>query len=228
MTLLAASAITLAFPLAVRYLLDAAFQNHDRPLLNRIALSLLGLFALQAVLNYIQVYRLSATGERPWPGCGVSCSARCSSCRRISSPTGAPATSPPGCLDIWLLQGVMSNQLAEFARQALSLAGSVMMLFLMHWQLMLTSLAVVPIVVASGFSSAAGCSAPAPACRTRSRGHGHGGRGAGQIRTVQGFAQEGQERRRYGSLIAKPSWRPRRARVRALFFGVISSPPSAA
>jgi ATP-binding cassette subfamily B protein len=62
--LLLSAAIGLAFPQIVRYLLDAAFLKHDRSLLDRIGLLLLGLFVAQAFLNYVQTYYLSATGER--------------------------------------------------------------------------------------------------------------------------------------------------------------------
>ena len=67
-TLVASAAIGLAFPLVVRELLDAAFLHGDRALLDRIALLLLGLFTAQAILNYIQTYYLSATGERAVAG----------------------------------------------------------------------------------------------------------------------------------------------------------------
>ncbi|HET7042745.1 MAG TPA: ABC transporter transmembrane domain-containing protein, partial [Gemmatimonadales bacterium] len=63
-TLLSSGAITLAFPKLGGKLLDAAFQSHDRALLDRIALGLFLLFCLQAVLNYVQTYFLTATGER--------------------------------------------------------------------------------------------------------------------------------------------------------------------
>ena len=62
--LVVAAGVGLAFPQVVRYLLDAAFQQHDRALLDRIALGLLALFALQGVMNFVQVYLLTSTTER--------------------------------------------------------------------------------------------------------------------------------------------------------------------
>src|SRR5215207_6347006 len=62
--LLVAAGVGLAFPQVVRHLLDAAFEQHDSGLLDRIALLLLALFALQGVMNFIQVYLLSSTTER--------------------------------------------------------------------------------------------------------------------------------------------------------------------
>ena len=66
--LVLSSLASLAFPMVVRYLLDAAFVNRDRALLDRIALGLVALFCVQAVLNYIQAYLLSATGEQAVAG----------------------------------------------------------------------------------------------------------------------------------------------------------------
>ena len=58
------SAIGLAFPLVVRYLMDAAFVTRNLYNLNAIALGLLGLFAIKGVLNFFEVYLLGATGEQ--------------------------------------------------------------------------------------------------------------------------------------------------------------------
>ena len=62
--LLISVGIGLAFPQIVRRLLDAAFVRHNSDLLVRIALGLIGLFAIQAVLNFTQVYLLTITSER--------------------------------------------------------------------------------------------------------------------------------------------------------------------
>ena len=56
--------IALAFPRIVQRLLDAAFVKGNSQLLDRIALGLLALFALQALLNFTQVYLLTITAER--------------------------------------------------------------------------------------------------------------------------------------------------------------------
>src|SRR5688500_7700981 len=62
--LVLAAAAALVFPTVVRWLLDAAFARSESGALNRIALLLLGVFAVQGVLNFAQVYLLSATAER--------------------------------------------------------------------------------------------------------------------------------------------------------------------
>ena len=62
--LVASGLLALAFPMAVRYLLDAAFVERDRAMLDRIAIGLVVIFTVQSALNYFQAYLLSAVGER--------------------------------------------------------------------------------------------------------------------------------------------------------------------
>src|SRR3954463_8623496 len=61
--LVIAASVGLAFSLVVRSLLDAAFQARDRALLDRIAIGLLVLFALQGAMNFAQVFLLTSTPE---------------------------------------------------------------------------------------------------------------------------------------------------------------------
>jgi ATP-binding cassette, subfamily B, bacterial MsbA len=224
-TLILASAITLAFPIAVKFLLDAAFRHHDRTLLNRIALGLLAGFALQALLNYIQVYCLSATGERAVAGLRRELFAKL-----LEMPPGFFADRRTGeltsrlTIDIGLVQAIVSNQLAEFARQGLALVGSVVILTIMQWRLMVTVLGVVPIVIIAGFffgrrlrrmstrvqDQVADATAVAEQAFS-------------QIRVVQGFAQELHERDRYDTRIGGVvTTALQRARSRAAFFGVLT------
>ncbi len=223
--LLLASVITLAFPQVVRYLLDAAFEQRDRALLDRIGLGLLAMFAVQAVLNYIQTYWLSATGERAVAGLRRELYAKL-----LSMPPAFFADRRTGELtsrlgtDIGLLQGVMSHQIAEFSRQLLALAGGIVVLAWMEPKLMLTALAVVPIVIGSAAffglrlkrisTSVQDHVADATAAAEQS---------FSQIRVVQGFAQEPAEQARYGDRIAMVIERAlKRAHIRALFFRVLT------
>ncbi|HRP08328.1 MAG TPA: ABC transporter transmembrane domain-containing protein [Gemmatimonadales bacterium] len=211
--------------LIVSTLLDAAFVRHDGELLNRIALGLLALFATTAVLNYVQTYWLSATGERAVAGLRQELFARL-----LDQPPGFFAERRTGELtsrlnaDIGLLQGILSHQLAEGTRQVLALVGGVTILTLMQPRLMLTALAVVPLVVGSAMyfgrrlkrittgvqDELADSTAVADEVFS-------------QVRVVQGFAREPWERSRYGERIARViGVALRRAQVRALFFGAIT------
>jgi ATP-binding cassette, subfamily B, bacterial MsbA len=224
-TLIGSAAIGLAFPLVVRELLDAAFLTGDRALLDRIALLLLFLFIVQAILNYIQTYFLSATGERAVAGIRRELFEKL-----LEMPPGFFADRRTGELtsrlttDVGLLQGVLSHQIAEFSRQILALVGGIVLLTLMQPRLTLTALGVVPIVVGSAVifgrrlrritTGVQDKVAEATAVAEEA---------ISQIRTVQSFTQEPMERGRYGDRILE-SVRAAlvRARVRGMFFGVLT------
>jgi subfamily B ATP-binding cassette protein MsbA len=225
LTLLLSAAIGLAFPMVVGYLLDSAFVQRDRDTLDKVALGLVGLFLIQAVLNYAQTYLLSATGERAVAGLRRELFAKL-----LEMPPGFFADRRTGELtsrlttDIGLLQGVLSHQIAEFSRQILALVGGVAILTWMQPQLTLTALGVVPIVVGTAMffgrrlrristgvqDKVADATAVAEEAFS-------------QIRTVQSFVQEPAERTRYGEKVARVVEAAlARAQVRGVFFGAIT------
>ncbi|MEI2719554.1 MAG: ABC transporter transmembrane domain-containing protein [Gemmatimonadales bacterium] len=224
-TLVLSSCLALSFPLVVRYLLDAAFERHDRHLLDQIALGLLAIFATTAVLNYIQTYFLSATGERAVAGLRRELFGKL-----LEMPPGFFADRRTGELtsrltvDIGLLQGILSHQLADFTRQMLALVGGVVVLTWMQPKLMLTAIGVVPVVALSALifgkrlksitTSVQDQLADSTALAEEA---------FGQIRVVQGFAQEPYERERFAARVGRVVTASlHRARVRATFFGVIT------
>ncbi|HEU5170477.1 MAG TPA: ABC transporter transmembrane domain-containing protein [Gemmatimonadales bacterium] len=223
--LVASAAIGLAFPLIVRHLLDAAFLGGDRALLDRIALLLVGLFVVQALLNYGQTYLLSATGERAIAGL------RCELFDKLlEMPPGFFADRRTGELtsrlttDIGLLQGVLSHQIAEFSRQILALVGGIIVLTLMQPRLTLTALGVVPVVVGSAIFFGRRLRRMTTGVQDRvAEATGVAEEALSQIRTVQSFTQEPMERRRYGDrVLASVRAALTRARVRGVFFGVLT------
>ncbi|MEP7226676.1 MAG: ABC transporter transmembrane domain-containing protein [Gemmatimonadales bacterium] len=225
LTLVLSAVLGLAFPLVVRYLLDAAFIQKNRAVLDRIAIGLVLLFTVQAALNYAQTYLLSAVGERVVAGLRQELFARL----LLMSP-GFFAERRTGELtsrlttDIGLLQGVLSHQIAEFSRQILALVGGIVLLTLMQPRLTLTALGVIPLVVGSALffgrrlrrmtTSVQDKVADATAVAEEA---------FSQIRTVQSFVQEPAERQRYGERIGE-SVRAAlvRAQIRGVFFGVLT------
>jgi len=225
LALLISAGIGLAFPLVVGWLLDAAFVDRNRALLDRVALGLTGLFLIQAFLNYAQTYLLSATGERAVAGLRGELFAKL-----LEMPPGFFADRKTGELtsrlttDIGLLQGVLSHQIAEFTRQVLALVGGIALLTWLQPSLTLTALAVVPVAVWTALFFGR---------RLRRMSTGVQDRVAdatavaeeafSQIRTVQSFVQEPAERARYGGLIGKVVEAALiRAQVRGVFFGAIT------
>lgn len=223
--LVLSAAIGLAFPLAVQYLLDAAFETGSTEALNRIALILLMLFAVQAVLNFVQVFLLGATSERVVAGLRtdlfkhfLTLSPGFFSERNTGELTSRLAS------DCSTLGTVLSHQVAEFFRQILFLFGGLTILAILHSQLMLTTIMVAPVVVLSAFAfgrvlkkqsmrvqdSLASANATAEEALT-------------QIPTVQSFVREGWEEKRYGDRI-RTALRDaiRRALVRGGLFGLVT------
>jgi subfamily B ATP-binding cassette protein MsbA len=222
--LVVAAAAGLAFPAVVRWLLDAAFVERDRALLDRMALGLLAVFAVQAVCTYVQVFLLTGTAERVVAALRESLFAhlvRLSPAffadRRTGELTSRLST------DLTLLQQFMNTWVSELARQVLFLVGGAALLTRTDPHLTLTTLAVAPVVVAV----ALGCGR---ALRRASAGVQDRVAEAGaladeafsQIRTVQSFVRETEETRRYGALLGGVVRAAlARARVRAGFFGVV-------
>ncbi|MFZ5624777.1 MAG: ABC transporter ATP-binding protein [Gemmatimonadota bacterium] len=225
LALVASSAIGLAFPAVVRYLLDAAFVHGDRQLLDRIALGLVGVFVVAAALNYVQTYYLTATGEMAVAGLRTELFSRL-----LEQPPGFFAERRTGELtsrltsDVALLQGVLSHQIAEFSRQILSLVGGVVLLTLMQPRLMLTALGVAPVVIGAAILFGRRLRRVTTGVQDRiAEATAVADEAFSQIRTVQGFAQEAAERKRFGDRMANVvASAMERARVRATFFAAIT------
>ncbi|MGI9038537.1 MAG: ABC transporter ATP-binding protein [Gemmatimonadota bacterium] len=223
--LVASAAIGLAFPLVVQYMLDAAFEGGDVAALTSIAFLLLGMFAVQAVTNFVQVFLLGATAERVVAGLRMELFAHLLTLspgffsERNSGELTSRLTS-----DCSTLGTVLSHQVAELVRQILYLFGGLALLALLHTRLMLTTLMVAPVVVLSAFAfgrllrrqstrvqdSLAQANAAAEEALT-------------QIPTVQSFVREGWEEQRYGQSIGRALGEAiKRALARGGLFGLVT------
>src|SRR5678816_4373114 len=217
--------IGLAFPQIVRRLLDAAFVLHDSDLLDRIAIGLIGLFAIQAALNFSQVYLLTITSERI-----VATLRRDLFAHLIRLSPGFFTERRTGELtsrlsaDTTVLQTVLSYNLSEFARQSLFLIGGVVLLTMTHTRLAATTLAVVPIVVGAAIFFGRMLRRASTGVQDRiAEATGTAEEAFSQIRTVQSFTREGEETRRYTAHMAHViACLLDRSRIRATFFGILT------
>lgn len=218
-------AIALAFPQIVRNLLDAAFVAGNGQLLNRIALGLLALFAVQAVLNYIQVYLLTMTSERI-----IAELRRDLFAHLVRLSPGFFTEQRTGELtsrlsaDTAVIQTVLSYNLSEFARQSLFLVGGVVLLTMTHPKLAATTLAVVPVVIGAAFAFGRMLRRASTGVQDRiAEATGTAEEAFSQIRTVQSFTRESEETRRYTAHMAHViAAAIDRARIRAMFFGILT------
>ncbi|HXT14373.1 MAG TPA: ABC transporter transmembrane domain-containing protein [Gemmatimonadaceae bacterium] len=222
--LLVAAAVGLAFPQIVRHLLDAAFQNHDRALLDRIALGLVALFALQGLMNFVQVYLLTSTTERVIAALREDAFAhlvRLSPGFFTERRTGELTSRLSA--DLAVLQSLMSTWISEMSRQGLFLIGGLVMLSLTHPRLTTTTLAVVPIVVTAAFYFGRRLRRASTGVQDRvAEAMAHADEAFSQIRTVQSFRREAEETRRYRDQLADVvTAAVNRAKIRAMFFGIV-------
>ena len=223
--LVLSTAASLAFPRLTGWLLDTAFLQGGRAQLDTRAAQLMAVVLLQAGLNYAQAYLLTATGER-----AVNRLRTTLFDRLLEFPVGFFAERRTGELvsrltsDITQLQGTLSHQIAEFSRQILTLAGGVTMLVIVQPRLTLTALGAVPVAVGAIFFFGRRLRRISTGVQDRvAEATAVAEEAIGQIRTVQSFVQEDHERGRYGAKIRQAvATALVRARVRGMFFGVIT------
>ena len=222
--LVVAAAAGLVFPAVLRYLLDAAFELKDRGALDRIALGLLGVFAVQGVANFVQVFLLSSSTERIVAALREQTYAhliRLSPAFFTERRTGELTSRLSS--DLALLQSLLSTWISELSRQTLFLIGGIVMMFVTNPRLTLTTLAVVPLVVGAAFTFGRALRKASTSVQDRiGEAMGMADESFGSIRTVQSFTREGIETQRFGALLHDlVGVAVYRARIRALFFGVV-------
>jgi subfamily B ATP-binding cassette protein MsbA len=222
--LLIAAAVGLAFPQVVRYLLDAAFQQRDRALLDRIAIGLVLAFALQGAMNFIQVFLLTGTAERIIAKLREDVFAhlvRLSPSFYTEQRTGELTSRLSA--DLAVLQSLLGTWISELSRQTLFLIGGIILLTRTHPRLTTTTLGMVPIVIGSAFFFGRRLRRASAGVQDRvAEAMGMADESFSQIRTVQSFVREAEETRRYrGLLSGVVSAAIARAQTRALLFGVV-------
>ncbi|AHG91711.1 ABC transporter transmembrane region [Gemmatirosa kalamazoonensis] len=222
--LVLAAGAGLVFPKIVGWLLDSAFMLRDRGRLDRIALALLAVFAVQGVLNFVQVYLLSATAERVTARLReelfahlVQLSPGFFTERRTGELTSRLSA------DLALLQSLLNTWISELARQLLFLVGGVVLLTFTDPHLTLTTLAVAPVIVAAAIVFGRMLRRASTGVQDRvAEATAMADEAFSQIRTVQSFVRESHEVRRYGALLGEVvTAAVARARMRATFFGVV-------
>jgi subfamily B ATP-binding cassette protein MsbA len=222
--LVVAAGVGLAFPLVVRYLLDAAFQQRDRATLDRIAVGLILLFALQGAMNFVQVYLLTGTSERVIAKLRVDVFAhlvRLSPGFFTERRTGELTSRLSA--DLAVLQTLLATWISELSRQVLFLVGGIVLLTFTHPALTTTTLGMVPIVVGLAFFFGRKLRRVSTGLQDRvADSLGMATEAFSQIRTVQSFVREEEESRRYTSLLAGVvDVAVARAKMRATLFGVV-------
>ncbi len=226
------SLLGLTFPMIVRELFNTAFLEGESILLDRasltnptrrlnlIALLLLGIFVMQAGFNYLRVFYLAKVGE------GVVADLRKHLFTHLlglsvgffeKRKTGEITSRLTS--DISMVQAIVSQSLAQFVNQLITLVGGVIFLFILNFKLTLLMLSIMPAVILSGAyfgrrlrkistkfqDFVASANATAEEAITG-------------IRVVKSFTSETLEVKRYSKEIEESyQMALRRARIRAIF-----------
>ena len=220
---LVAASTFLVLPLGIRGLVDTAFTQADRGLLNQLALGLFLLFTLQAVVSFCASYLLSWTGERVVADFRKriythlqSLSLRFFADERTGNLT-ARLTS-----DVEAVRTAVTSALADLLTTGLKLGGSVVLLVMISWRLSLLILIVVP--AASMLTQAMGSR-----LRNRSRevqdrladATAVAEQGLSCIRVVTAFGRNRHEAGRYGDAVERLFETVRRRDVLKAFFSAV-------
>jgi ATP-binding cassette, subfamily B, bacterial MsbA len=202
-SLFIASGLGLAFPQVVRWLIDAAFIEHDSARLNSLAVLLVGLFTAQAAFSFLRSYLLAYTGERiiadvriqlynHLTGLPVAFFAS----RRVGELTSRMAS------DTSVIQTVTTGSFTEMLRAALVLVGGITIIAITNFRLTLMMLAIVPVVIISAHFYGRYIRRLSTKVQDRlAEANAVVDETLSAIRIVQSFVREAYERQRYGSRI---------------------------
>ncbi|MFW5904625.1 MAG: ABC transporter ATP-binding protein, partial [bacterium] len=223
--ILVGTLIGLAFPLIVRELLDAAFLAGDQALLNRIAVVLLGLFLVQAVVNFAQSYMTASVSER------VVADLRMELFHHlVHQPPGFFARERVGELssrlasDAGLIQGILRVGIPELVRQGAFLFGALVLVTVTHPRLTLVTMVAIPPTVLAGWMLGRRVRRISTGIQDRlAEAVSRAEQVFSQVRTVQSFNREEWEEDRFGKAVAATRDEGlRRAVARAFLTGTVT------
>ncbi len=226
-----AGGLGLLFPLITGGLFNTAFADTDGNAaaslvrnLDRIGLLLVGVFILQAIFNYLRVYMLAQVGE------GVVADLRKSLFGHLlglpvkffeSRKTGEITSRLTS--DIGTVQGAVSQSLAEFVNQSITLIGGIIILFVKNVQLTLVMLSILPAVIIAGAYFGRRLRKISTVFQDKiADANANAEEAITGIRVVKSFTAERLEQTRYAAAIGESyTIALQRARVRAAFIPTI-------
>lgn len=214
------AALGLVFPQVTGSLVDTALSPGATTSLNQITLLLLGVFALQAVFNYLRIYALGVVGE------AVVADLRRSVFRRIvdlpvpffdGRKTGEITSRLTS--DVAVVQSTVSTVLAQALFQGISMVGGIVLLVALSPVLSLAVLSFLPLVFIGGAVFGRMIRPVSTAFQDQiASANAFADETIASIRVVKWFTAETPAADRYGSDIsASFDLAIRRTRLRALF-----------
>ncbi len=199
------SGLGLLYPAYFGEVIDAAFKDKDVTALSEHSVTLIGIFAVQAVFVFFRHYLVSWVGERVVADLRVqlyrhlvTLSQTYFHKRRTGELLSRLAE------DVGKVHGTVSSDLSMAARNALSLVGGIGILLYTNLQLTLVMLAVVPpLAIATVFFGRKIRKLARKAQDELAQANAELAEGISGIETVQAFTREDFEVERYGRSIAR-------------------------
>ncbi len=142
------SALGLAGPYALQFLIDAVFKESDPALLNRITLGLVAIFATQSVFYFVRSYLLAFIGERVMTdlrlrlfehlqGLSLNFFSEHRTGELVSRLTN----------DVSTVRGVVTSDISTALSQVLTFIGALVLIIITDWRLTLFMFALIPLVM---------------------------------------------------------------------------------
>ena len=200
--------------------MNAITAGNAGALLNQVALALVGIIALQAVLNLVQTYQMAFVGERVVADMRTQVYAHIQRMslsffndRRVGEITSRVTN------DVTTIQATATSSIASFLQTLLQFVGALVLMCILSWQLTGLVLVLAPVMVALGVwfgrrvrrlsTEVQDKLADASSVLEET---------VSGVRIVQSFAREPYEVRRFSKAVEETfAVAMRRARVRAIF-----------
>ena len=200
---LVATAVSLVVPLGLKGLLDSVFTDADGALLNRLALGLLGLFAVQALLGVWGGYLLEWTGERVVADLRQRLYTHLHRLGlRFFAETRVGEITSRLTNDVSKVQTAVTDDLQQVLTLSLTLVGSAALMVALNWRLAIGVVVVVPpVALAARYvgSVVRGLSREIQDRLAETTAVAE--EAVGAVRVVQAFAREDYETARYGAAV---------------------------
>jgi subfamily B ATP-binding cassette protein MsbA len=198
--LIGGAALGLVFPWIMQSLVDAVLAQHNLAELNRITLVLIGTFLARGVFYYIQNYTLAYAGERIVVDLRREVythlhdlTLRFFSDRRVGELVSRLSS------DVTLVRTALTNNVAQVLSQALTCAGSLVLMLVLNWRLTLFILVLAPLVALSGALFGRQLRKLSTTVQDQlAEGTAMAEEALSGVRVVKAFTREGYEAERYG------------------------------
>jgi subfamily B ATP-binding cassette protein MsbA len=150
--LLISSATSLVFPSVIQNVVDSVLQQKDFALLNAITASLIFVFVIRAITEFIENYNLNYIGERIVTDLRKQLYSHLQTLslnffveRRVGELVSRMSS------DVTMMRTVLTQNFATLLSQSVIMVGAIGIMVVLNWRLTLFIIFTIPIIVAFGF-----------------------------------------------------------------------------